>query len=328
MKISVIIPIYNSEKYLKDCINSVLKQNYTSFEIILVNDGSNDNSVSICEKFVKCHQNIRLYSQKNQGVSSARNLGLKKAKGEYIFFLDSDDVMCSNMLASVDPYLKNNTDLLIGNIIHWNTKRSQKYIETDTEFVINKKNVKDVCEAYAAKNYQIPWNPYQSIWRRDIIVTNKIWFDVKLTVGEDCDFFFKYIKFVDHLKILNISFVEHRVDTEGSLVKVKTYKNVMSQLMIFNKLIAVFRNNYILREYFADKYVSIMFQVELLQEKADKESSYRYIYQNINNLSFINKRIPKYFVFDKLRKILGIKATIKIFNFLRTMDHYLEGKPL
>ena len=86
MKISIIIPIFNSEKYLKECINSVLQQDYTDFEIILINDGSSDNSVAICEEYVKNYKNIKLYSQKNQGVSSARNLGLNKAKGKYIFF--------------------------------------------------------------------------------------------------------------------------------------------------------------------------------------------------------------------------------------------------
>ena len=173
MKISIIIPIFNSEKYLKECINSVLQQDYTDFEIILINDGSSDNSVAICEEYVKNYKNIKLYSQKNQGVSSARN-----------------------MLSSIDTYLNNNIDLLVGNIIHWNTKRHREYIETNTKFVTDFNNIYDICEAYALKEYQIPWNPYQSIWKKEIIVANNVYFDTKLTVGEDCDFFFNFIKYV------------------------------------------------------------------------------------------------------------------------------------
>lgn len=328
MKISIIIPIFNSEKYLKECINSVLQQDYTDFEIILINDGSSDNSATICEEYVKKYKNIKLYSQKNQGVSAARNYGLNKAKGKYIFFLDSDDTMCSDMLSSVDMYLNDNTDLLIGNIVHWNTEQHKEYIETNTKFITGFKNIYDICEAYALKEYQIPWNPYQSIWRRDVIVSNNVYFDTKLTVGEDCDFFFNFIKYVQKLRVLNINFVKHRVDTSGSLVKRKTYKNIFSQLVVFNKLIAVFSNNDILKKYFADKYVSTMFQIELLSERKDKDKCYRYVYQNINNLDYINTKISKYFIFSKLKKVIGIKRSVKVFNVLRTVNHHLKNKAL
>ena len=92
-KISVIIPVYNVEKYLEDCLESVIKQNYKNLEIILINDGSLDNSLKICEKYKKKDDRIIIINKKNEGVSSARNTGLKIAKGEYISFIDSDDFL-------------------------------------------------------------------------------------------------------------------------------------------------------------------------------------------------------------------------------------------
>ena len=90
--ISVIIPVYNGEKYISECIESVLKQTFRDFEIIVINDGSTDNTAEICRKF----KNIRYFYQENKGVSKAREKGLQVSKGEYITFIDSDDTIKSD----------------------------------------------------------------------------------------------------------------------------------------------------------------------------------------------------------------------------------------
>lgn len=101
MKFSIIIPVYNVEKYLEKCLDSVLNQTYTDYEVILINDGSNDKSTDICRKYAVKYQNIRLYEQNNQGLASARNLGVAKASGEYIIFMDSDDFYNSSSTLQV-----------------------------------------------------------------------------------------------------------------------------------------------------------------------------------------------------------------------------------
>ena len=97
MMISVIIPIYNTEKYLKDCINSVLKQTINDYEIILINDGSTDKSKEIAEQYCHDYDNISLINQSNKGQGAARNVGVVAAKGEYVYFLDSDDTIENNL---------------------------------------------------------------------------------------------------------------------------------------------------------------------------------------------------------------------------------------
>ena len=89
--ISIIIPVYNAENVLQRCVNSLVSQTYTPVEIILVDDGSADSSLSICEELAKNHSNIKVISQENSGAASARNAGLSEANGEYIMFVDSDD---------------------------------------------------------------------------------------------------------------------------------------------------------------------------------------------------------------------------------------------
>ncbi len=115
--VSVIIPVYNAEKHLDACIGSVLAQTYKSFEIILVNDGSKDNSKAICEELASKHPSIVLVDQPNQGVSAARNAGLERAQGEYIAFLDADDTLPANSLESlVNGAKEYGADLIIGRI--------------------------------------------------------------------------------------------------------------------------------------------------------------------------------------------------------------------
>lgn len=107
-KISVIVPVYNVEKYLKRCINSILNQTFKNFELILVNDGSTDNSLNICKNYKEKDGRIQLISQTNKGLSAARNTGLKYAKGKYVCFVDSDDFIekeyLSLLLSNIEKY--------------------------------------------------------------------------------------------------------------------------------------------------------------------------------------------------------------------------------
>lgn len=113
MLISVIIPVYNVEDYLFECVQSVLNQTYENFEILLINDGSTDNSVLICDDFAKSDKRVKVFHQQNKGVSSARNLGIRNFSGDYVYFLDSDDTITPGFFNYVVGILqKNNSDIL------------------------------------------------------------------------------------------------------------------------------------------------------------------------------------------------------------------------
>ena len=113
---SLIIPVYNSEKYISSCIKSAMRQNYNTekYEIIIINDGSNDGTAKICNRFKK-NKSIKIINNiKNIGVSKSRNIGIKRASGHYIIFLDSDDELKHGALNSIEKILKNNNiDLLL-----------------------------------------------------------------------------------------------------------------------------------------------------------------------------------------------------------------------
>ena len=100
-KVSVILPIFNGEKYISKCLDSLLAQNFEDFEIIIVDDGSTDNTLSICQSYRKESYKVRLFTQENQGVSVARNFGLKNSRGEYVIFVDVDDFVAADYLSSL-----------------------------------------------------------------------------------------------------------------------------------------------------------------------------------------------------------------------------------
>ncbi len=111
-KFSLIVPVYNVEKYLEKCLNSIINQTYKDFEVIIVIDGSKDNSESICKKYAENDNRIKIIKQKNKGLSEARNEGIKKATGDYLLFIDSDDFIELNLLETLNNALEKDIDLI------------------------------------------------------------------------------------------------------------------------------------------------------------------------------------------------------------------------
>ena len=113
LKYSVIIPVYNVEKYIERCLKSVISQNYDDLEIIVVDNGSTDRSGSICDSYANEYANISVYHIENHGVGPARNFGLSKVKGEFICFVDADDYLVGNLFSDVESQLDSQLDLLV-----------------------------------------------------------------------------------------------------------------------------------------------------------------------------------------------------------------------
>ena len=110
--ISVIVPVYNVETYLEECLDSIQNQTYTDFEVLLVNDGSTDRSKAICERYCKENRRFHLLNQENQGLSAARNTGVAASRGEFIVFVDSDDMILANYLETLIHYMREDVDIV------------------------------------------------------------------------------------------------------------------------------------------------------------------------------------------------------------------------
>ncbi len=186
-KISVIVPVYNVEKYLPRCIDSILAQTFTDFELLLVDDGSKDRSGEICDEYAMMDSHIKIFHKENGGVSSARNLGLDKAKGEYIVYVDSDDWIGERHLEEMIKF-KDNDIVIGGKTVNGDVCGIDKF-EKNSIFIDGEIGVA-LKETLADDKLRVPW---AKLYKRKIIEENKLRFDLHMKIAEDTVFVQKYL---------------------------------------------------------------------------------------------------------------------------------------
>lgn len=182
IKISVIVPIFNAEEYIDRCVSSLVLQKYKNIEIILVDDGSNDRSLEICNSYKKIYDNIKVFSKTNTGVSDTRNYGISKSTGDYITFVDSDDCISKDYVVSIVKKLQeNNCDLIRTGytLIKNNREKKLTYIKQKQKI----QNFEDVINGMLTTNL---FNSSCMFFiKRSFLIENGIKFDKKIKYGED-----------------------------------------------------------------------------------------------------------------------------------------------
>ncbi len=220
--ISVIIPVYNAEKYIKECLSSIIDQTYKNLEIICVDDGSTDHSLELLEFYRKKDSRIKIYKQDNKGPAAARNLALEKANGDYISFVDADDTLEYNAYeVLIALSWQNDWDMIIfsGNVMgEQNDYISQKITQTYREYRdIN--HHKLIFQENGAKPF---------LWlhfiKRDLLEKPvKLRFDESLNLGEDQIFQFGYVPRAKNVLVIEDKFYNYRITQNASLMQL--YKN-------------------------------------------------------------------------------------------------------
>ena len=149
--ISVIVPIYNTEKYLVECVESIREQTYSNIEIILVDDGSTDASIEICDEFSKKDSRVRVFHKENEGSAVAKNFGIQQSKGEYIILVDSDDTVSDKMIEVLYTHIKEkNADIAIGNYyIYDESDKNLYFYVTDKDFSVEELAIQEIMNRQA-----------------------------------------------------------------------------------------------------------------------------------------------------------------------------------
>lgn len=214
-KISVIVPVYNVENYLSICLDSLLKQSFSDFEVICVNDGSTDNSLTILEEYSSKDNRFRIITQENKGLSGARNTGMEYVNGNYILFLDSDDWIMENTLEEIYNYFKKvDIDILFFDFIYYNhgdDSFSKTSFETlPDEYYGKLVNYNDL----GGLLYKLPHNAWSKCYKTDFL--KKI--DVKFIEGkyyEDLDFHYNIIFKTNNLCFLKKTLYNYRIRNDS-----------------------------------------------------------------------------------------------------------------
>lgn len=215
--VTVIVPVYNSGKYLHQCIKSVINQSYKNFEIILINDGSTDNSGEICDGYAKSGNRIRVIHTKNNGPAAARNIGIKNSKGDFIFFLDSDDFIENNALTLlVENNNKYKVDLVVGDFkkIKDNNSGSIPACVFSSDKLLTKQDIIDYARCYLKKPNRFLLFAYSwgRLFKSSVIKKNNIFFNTELHTFEDVAFNFDYLNNINRIFFLKEPVYNHLIN--------------------------------------------------------------------------------------------------------------------
>lgn len=296
-KFSIIVPVYNVENELSKCIDSILRQSVEDFELILVDDGSTDRSGQICNDYGKKDRRIKVIHKSNGGVSSARNLGLDIANGDYIVFVDSDDYVTEDYLKKLyNP----NVDMVLCGIKHVQVNR-ENCIILDNKlygvFNINEEIINQIIESKYINTV------YSKMYHNDIIKKNNIRFMEDMVMGEDTIFIIDYMKYINNMEV--------KRDVIYNYIKYER-----ATLSTFNE-----NSTYYLERLddYIEKNLLEYYKIQPNESfKKRKWGKYEWtIFQTINseNMSFIKKR-------SILKKVFKNKNYIEL---VKNIDNYMPN---
>lgn len=309
MLVSIIIPIYNSGNFLKKLLNNLVNQTYKNIEIILIDDGSEDNSLQICNEYQVNDKRIKVISQTNKGVSSARNKGLKIATGDYITFIDSDDDIDRNY---IDVMVRNIED---DYLIKTNTKNAKKDVLVSSEqylFDILSGKIPGVCWGY--------------LFRKDLLKNIK--FDLNTSFMEDTIFLIQYLINTSNVKVLKEKLYYHEVNQDGLTNSNKLEKKINEYMYSIDKIQEILRSNNIVENFYEksidNKRIKLI-ESELAKAKEIEEIQKIILNKNVVKLQKIRNIDIKYKLFMKILKTKNEKTILLYIKFRRIIKKLVKG---
>ncbi|WP_138205052.1 glycosyltransferase [Haloimpatiens lingqiaonensis] len=297
--ISIIVPVYNVEKYLKACLESLLGQSYHNIEVILVDDGSRDNSPIICDYYAAIDQRVKVIHKENGGASAARNTGIKAAKGKYIMFVDSDDYVDEDFVKSmIECMLEKFVDMVVCGyervILNKNKVLCRKSITYGLAEYKNKDELyKDFYPFFDNKGFNTLWN---KIYHANIIKDNNIRFIENINMAEDFLFNLKYIQYVTSCAFIDKPLYKY-VISENYLSNRYEPNTFQNRIFVLNNIEGFLENNGLSKEAIAFLYIKAAYAHFMMLYHKDCSLTYeeklQVVSQIINNTQF-NDSIEKF----------------------------------
>ena len=332
MKISIVIPVYNVQAYLRQCVQSVQGQTYRDLEIILVDDGSTDDSGHLCDVLKAEDPRIRVVHKSNGGLSDARNVGLQHATGEYIAFLDGDDVWLDKdglrqMVASLE---QKTTDILLFRCVDIYPQRQAQRREYDIEY-INTHTAQEVFRRLICTQAFNMSACFQLI-RRALLIENNVYFEKGL-LSEDVDWSLRLWRYVRHVQATNIPMYgyQHR---GGSITTSYSIRNLRSYDYIFRKFYDRYQQERMQNNgkasaywttalgYLAQMYVSCLYGYNQIA-RTDRKEAKQILRANVHLLKYSLSRKSDRAL--KCKQIIGLSLTIHLFALYGTLKRKLRG---
>ncbi|BBB90119.1 MAG TPA: glycosyltransferase [Methylomusa anaerophila] len=334
--LSIIIPIYKVEKYLNECIDSVLKQSFTDYEIILVDDGSPDNCGKICDHYAQTDKKIKVIHKENSGVSETRNIGIDNSCGQYLMFLDGDDFLVDGCLELMKDTIISNekTDIFIGqSMIVYDDDKKHFFLQDsfDAE-AINKLQKKEILVYIFGTVKDIVWAVWRNVYRRELVISNGLYFDKKLICAEDGDWHIKAMLAAEKISAFKLPLVNYRRRFGSALLSKSNQRKVMSELQVYKKWFDYFNTCDFEEKYkkvitgrFANLFIN-QFGVIDFENKAEKKDVVNFIAHNSYILNSSHIRGTKHKASVLVCQLLGINLGIWCLTRLRIARNKITNR--
>lgn len=316
MKLSIIIPVYNVEQYLQNCVQSVLTQTYQDLQVILVNDGSTDSSGILCDQLAQQDSRIQVVHKVNGGLSDARNAGLKVATGDYVAFLDSDDVyLLNDGIAQLMAVARaEQPDVLLFQAVDIYPHRQSARKAYDADYLATHTGTEVFHQLVRTQSFNM--SACFQLIRRDLLEEHQIYFEKGL-LSEDVDWSLRLWRYVNKVRAINLPLYgyQHR---EGSITTTYTIRNLRSYEHIFAKFMQLYEQRTADTEYYwqtvmgylAQMYTSCLYAYGQIDCK-DKKEAYAILLQYASLLNHTISAKSNRVV--KLKRVVGLRMTIWVF---------------
>ena len=237
--ISVVVPVYNVEKYIVKCLESIVNQTYKDYELIIVDDGSTDNTVNVIRNYLESiNFHYYLYLKENGGQSSSRNFGLKKSTGDYIVFIDSDDIISDDFLSELYiSIIKNNADFSFCNY-EFVSQQSPPIDNNNKHILLNKENLLKLFLKRTI-DFVVP----SMLFKKNFLIDNNIWFDERISFSEDQLFIWNVLFKIKKAVYLNKKMYGYFV-REKSIMTGSPYKRILNGFDIYKESVKAMSDNY------------------------------------------------------------------------------------
>ena len=316
MKLSIIIPVYNVEQYLHSCVQSVTTQTYQDLQVILVNDGSTDSSGVLCDQLAQQDSRIQVVHKENGGLSDARNAGLKVATGDYVAFLDSDDVylLQDGVEQMMHVIVTDKPDLLLFQCVDVYPARQSVRKAYDSDYLARHSGIEVFHQLVRMQSFNM--SACFQLIRRELLEKHQLYFEKGL-LSEDVDWSLRLWRHVEKVRAINLPMYgyQHR---EGSITTTYTIRNLRSYEHIFAKFVALYQHKEngdglywkTVMGYLAQMYTSCLYAYGQIG-RADKEEAYKILKQYTllldHSLSIKSERVVR------LKRIVGLRMTVCVF---------------
>lgn len=318
MKLSIIIPVYNVEQYLQNCVQSVLTQTYQDLQVILVDDGSTDSSGILCDQLAQQDSRIQVVHKVNGGLSDARNAGLKVATGDYVAFLDSDDVylQADGLAQLMAVALAEQPDVLLFQAVDIYPHRQSARKAYDTDYLATHTGTEVFHQLVRTQSFNM--SACFQIIQRELLEQNQIYFEKGL-LSEDVDWSLHLWRYVSKVRAINLPLYgyQHR---EGSISTTYTIRNLRSYEHIFAKFVRLYEERVkdaatecywrTTMGYLAQMYTNCLYNFGQLSSE-ERKIGYTMLHQYesllMHSISVKSDRVAK------LKQILGLRMTVWVF---------------